>query len=127
MSFMLAIISTAPNARRTPSFENCLIPSRVPIKAPTITASAKIHIASGRFETEEMCPSRPKTEFVRINSAAVPDAPLTEVQPKKMISGDKKIPPPVPVNPESNPIDAPVRTEIAICGCFGSPVCLGVS
>ena len=127
MSLILAIIRTTPRARRTPSFENCLIPSRVPINAPMITASAKIHIASGRFETEEMCPSKPNTEFVRINRAAVPDAPLTEVQPKKMISGDKKIPPPVPVNPDSNPIDAPVRTEIATCGFFVSPLDLGVS
>jgi hypothetical protein len=122
INFVLAMISTAPNARLTISFENCLMPNLVPISAPTITAIANSHNASGNSDTDEMCPSNPKTEFVRINNAAVPEAPLTDVQAKNMISGERKMPPPVPVNPESKPITAPVSTEIATGGCFGSLV-----
>ena len=49
-------------------------------------------------------------ELNKIKTAAVPDAPLTLVHPKKIISGDKKIPPPVPVRPESKPIKTPIHT-----------------
>mgnify|MGYP003689311981 CR=1 FL=1 len=44
-----------------------------------------------------------------MKTAAVPDAPLTLVHPKKIISGDKKIPPPVPVRPDSKPIQTPIN------------------
>ena len=58
---------------------------------------------------EERLPERPEIELKNINAAAVPDACLTVVQPKKIISGDRKIPPPVPVKPESKPIKAPPK------------------
>ena len=45
-----------------------------------------------------------------MKTAAVPDAPLTLVHPKKIISGDKNIPPPVPVRPDSKPIQTPINT-----------------
>lgn len=66
------------------------MPNLVPISAPTITAIANSHNASGNSDTEEMCPSNPKTELVRINNAAVPEAPLTDVQAKNMIKGERK-------------------------------------
>ncbi len=55
-------------------------------------------------------PSRPNRELKKIKIAAVPLAPFTVVHPAKRISGDKKIPPPVPVKPDKNPITAPTRT-----------------
>ena len=60
--------------------------------------------------TEEILPNKPEIELNKMKTAAVPDAPLTLVHPKKIISGDKKIPPPVPVRPDSKPIKTPINT-----------------
>jgi len=64
-----------------------------------------------------MLPINPETELKKIKTAAVPDAPLMLVHPKKIINGDKKIPPPVPVSPDSKPIKTPINTanKILIC------------
>ena len=58
---------------------------------------------------EVIFPKRPEIELNKINTAAVPDEPFTVVQPRKTINGDKKIPPPVPVRPERNPIITPAN------------------
>ena len=44
----------------------------------------------------------------RINSAAIPEAFFTVVQPSIIIIGDKNIPPPTPNSPEIRPIMAPI-------------------
>ena len=59
--------------------------------------------------TEVIFPRRPDIELNKINAATVPEEPFTLVQPKKTINGDKKIPPPVPVRPERNPIITPAN------------------
>ena len=38
----------------------------------------------------------------------MPDAFLTDVYPNEIIMDDKKIPPPIPKNPESSPITPPI-------------------
>ena len=40
----------------------------------------------------------------------MPEVVLVELHPKNNISGDKNIPPPVPVNPAKNPIKEPIVT-----------------
>ncbi len=40
----------------------------------------------------------------------MPEVVLVELQPKNNISGDKKIPPPVPVNPAKKPMHEPIKT-----------------
>ena len=86
------------------------MPSWVPIKTPPRTAKAYKNIAFGIKLTEVIFPKRPDIELNKINAAAVPEAPFTLVQPKKTINGDRKIPPPVPVSPEINPIMTPANS-----------------
>ena len=38
-----------------------------------------------------MLPNKPAVELNKINKAAVPDAPFTEVQPRNTIKGDKNM------------------------------------
>ena len=40
----------------------------------------------------------------------MPEVVLVELQPKNNISGDKNIPPPVPVNPAKKPMHEPIKT-----------------
>jgi hypothetical protein len=52
----------------------------------------------------------PNTELANMNNAAVPLAPFVVVHPANMISGERNIPPPVPVKPARKPITPPVKT-----------------
>ena len=56
---------------------------------------------------DERLPNKPAIEFNKIKAAAVPDAALTDVHPNNTMSGERKIQPPVPVNPEMKPMLAP--------------------
>ena len=94
-----------------PSLEKVLMPRRVPMRAPTITATMKRGNWAGRLEIELKLPNKPETELAKINTEAVPEALLTAVHPNASMSGDKKMPPPVPVMPEMKPIPEPVSTE----------------
>ena len=55
-------------------------------------------------------PSKPKLELIKIKSAVIPEVVLVELHPKNKMSGDKKIPPPVPVKPAKNPMHEPIIT-----------------
>ena len=61
----------------------------------------------GKWPIDEKFPAKPANELHKIKIEAVPDASLIVVHPKKIISGDKKIPPPVPVKPDSKPMTPP--------------------
>ena len=89
-----------------------MIPSCVPIITPHNTENENRNIVLGMKFIDVMLPKRPDIELKRINAAAVPEAPLIVVQPRIRISGDKKIPPPVPVSPESKPIIYPAKKPI---------------
>ena len=104
-----AIINTTPNDFFTPSSIKYLIPNWVPMSAPNITANEYKQISEGKDLTMEMLPNKPAVELNKINKAAVPYAPFTEVQPRNTIKGDKNIPPPVPVKPDINPINNPAK------------------
>ena len=86
---------------------------------PNNTANKNKNMVFGIKLTDAMLPIRPDTELKKINAAAVPEAPLIVVQPSIKISGDRKIPPPVPVNPERNPIIKPAKIPInGLTGLF---------
>ena len=52
-------------------------------------------------------PAKPEMEFTKINNADTAAAFFASAQPMKSKSGVRKIPPPVPVRPDNNPIPAP--------------------
>ena len=55
-----------------------------------------------------MCPVKPANELHNINNAATPEAFFTVVQFAEIIIGDRKIPPPTPIRPETIPITEPM-------------------
>ena len=86
--------------------------SVVLMAAPRSTAAAKSGKSGGSAFTEAMLPRSPSTELQRMNTAATPDAVRVSDQVRKSRSGDRKMLPPVPVSPESQPIAAPASTAI---------------
>ena len=48
----------------------------------------------------------------------IPEVVFVELHPKNKISGDKKIPPPVPVKPAKNPMHEPIITARKNGGFF---------
>ena len=54
-------------------------------------------------------PSRPEPEFTRIKRAETAAAVLVRAHRMSRSSGVRKMPPPVPVRPESNPRPAPME------------------
>ena len=74
---------------------------------PESTAKENKNIVVGSSCNDVMLPINPDNELKKIKADAVPEASLMEVHPKKTIRGDKKIPPPVPVSPDNNPITIP--------------------
>jgi len=71
----------------------------VPIVTPKMTAIEYKKIVGGNDCMDERLPNKPAIEFNKIKAAAVPDAALTYVHPNNTMSGERTIPPPVPVNP----------------------------
>src|SRR5207302_8404201 len=55
-------------------------------------------------------PARPAIEFVKINNAETADACFVFAQLEKSRRGVRKIPPPVPVRPERNPMPEPTAS-----------------
>src|SRR5438445_8161755 len=66
-------------------------------------------------------PIRPAIELTKINMAEMAEAVFVRAQCMKITSGVKKIPPPVPVRPESKPSPAPTPNATGFVGGFGSP------
>gem|GEM_PF-2177343 len=77
-------------------------------------------IASGIKWVEAMHPIRPAMEFTRINAALIPEVVRVLAQPEKSIMGDRKIPPPVPVKPESPPINPPATIPLYLLKRLGN-------
>ena len=100
MNLAPAMSKTKPKARLMPVLENLEIPKRVPMNAPNKTASKKRGSSLGSDLVDWKLPSRPAMELTKIKAATVPLASLILTQPSQIMSGDKKIPPPVPVIPE---------------------------
>ena len=100
-------MSTHPKTFFKPPTFRCLIPSCVPIITPKSAAEENNNTVVGNSWIDAILPIKPDNELKKIKAEAVPDASLMEVHPKKTIKGDRKIPPPVPVNPDNNPITAP--------------------
>jgi hypothetical protein len=107
MNFSPAITSTAASALLMPLLCSLRLPSSDPIKPPTATATAHTGRASGRYRILAKLPASPAMELTRMKAAEVPDVGRLPAQPVNSSKGLRKIPPPVPVNPESRPIAPP--------------------
>jgi hypothetical protein len=93
---------------------------------PAITAAtARIHAKFGTGRPLETYPTRPATELTRMNKAETAAARRIDAQRQNRSSGVRKIPPPVPVRPERNPMPAPIPIEAGTDGgvVFGGSPC----
>lgn len=99
-----------PSACRNRPGSSFDTPSRVPSTAP-IAAAARNHGSSaGRRPTLDRLPARPAIETHRMKPTAIPEVFRVASQPSHRMIGDRKMPPPVPVRPDSTPMPAPTPT-----------------
>src|ERR1035437_8233734 len=73
------------------------------------TAPASVRASGGSRRVLARLPSRPEAEFTRMKRAETAAAVLVRAQRISRSSGVRKMPPPVPVRPESNPRPAPME------------------
>ena len=94
----------------------CRLPNCEP-RVPAITAAtARIQAKFGTARPLEMYPTKPAIELTRMNKAETAAALRIDAQRQNRSSGVRKIPPPVPVRPERNPMPAPVPIESGMGG-----------
>lgn len=77
---------------------------------PSTTTIAQIGSTRGTSRTLDTLPRRPETELTRMNAAARLALSRMSAHRVKTSNGLRKMPPPVPVNPERNPIAPPLAT-----------------
>src|SRR5687767_6471449 len=116
ISFTPAITSTSDRSRRNIVVGARELPKLAPIQPPARTAPAQKGICGGSCVIPARCPSSPATEFTRMKGAATPDVARVSAQPAYRRSGLRKIPPPTPVIPETNPITSPVGSATQSAG-----------
>lgn len=104
------MIKTTASKRRRLALPMLLLPWVEPIKPSIIAAGAKKKIDDDNAPTLEILPSKPAIELTKTKLADSPDDWRVSAHPITSKSGERKIPPPVPVNPESKPIAAPERS-----------------
>jgi hypothetical protein len=104
------------------------LPSSDQIEPPTAAATAHTGRASGRYRILAKLPASPAVELTKMKAAEVPDVGRVPAQPVNSSKGLRKIPAPVPVNPESRPIAPPQVTAgsvgmlMPLSGASGVPL-----
>src|SRR5436190_21905181 len=106
--FAPAAASTTARMRRTSGLAKRRLPYSAPSQPPMSTATAKIATCGGNCADFMLKPpARPAIEFTKMKGAATAEVCLVPAQPIISSSGDRKMPPPTPVNPERKPRTAP--------------------
>ena len=90
-----------------------------PIKTTVIKDTEDI----GTIPPFDKKPKSPEIEFTKINNAETAALFLMSAQPKSKITGLKIMPPPMPINPDKNPINAPINNANGMFIGFKSPFC----
>ncbi len=84
-------------------------PIYAPSQPPTNTKAMMINMEGARSNPFFNCPSIPDAEFKNIKIALIAAVCCIVAQPIINNKGDNKIPPPIPIIPESIPITAPAK------------------
>ena len=82
-------------------------PIQVPTAAPSSAAGTRTAASGGTRCPEARTPTRPTTEFARMNGAETAAARFGDAQPRLISTGARKTPPPTPVSPDRKPAAAP--------------------
>src|SRR5207244_8761925 len=86
---------------------NLRLPKCEPTAPPMIAAPERTAAKAGMDCLALTKPARPAIEFTKINNAETADACFVFAHLEKRRRGVRKIPPPVPVRPERNPMPEP--------------------
>lgn len=79
---------------------------------PKITTTSNEIEETGNVPPFAANPKKPAMEFTKINNAETAAVCLMVAQPKSNNTGLNIIPPPIPSNPDKNPIAAPIPKAI---------------
>ena len=80
------------------------MPICVPMTAPAIAATAKYGSSGGSARSAKTFPARAAAELSRLKGAVTPAAERAFAYPSASKNGERKMPPPTPVKPESKPL-----------------------
>src|SRR5210317_1453077 len=109
ISFNDAEVSTSAKKYSSRLVFHFLLPAWPP-KNPPKTAKVTISKAMGSRDTPVLhCPKSPEKELTQINKAETAAASFILPQFNNKITGERIIPPPIPMSPEKNPIPIPMH------------------
>src|SRR5204863_2042697 len=115
------ITSTTASKRLIVNAGNRLLPKYDPTAPPISAATAKGMAIAGNDLLAVQFPSSPAMELTKMNMAEMADAVFVGAQWRKITSGVRKIPPPVPVSPDRSPKAPPMTTASGFGGAFVWP------
>ena len=95
-----------------------LLPKYPPRTPPITTIHIKITEEMGTVPPCKTKPNKPAIEFTKINNAEIAAVCFIVAHPKSSNIGLKMIPPPIPINPDKNPITAPIQSAKGIFSGF---------
>ena len=119
----MAISKTKAKTFRNTLLFIFLLPKYPPRIPPIKTTAIKDTEDIGTIPPFDKNPKSPEIEFTKINNAETAALFLISAQPKSKITGLKMIPPPIPINPDKNPITAPMKSANGMFIGFNSPFC----
>ena len=104
---MLAKTNTSESIYLKTFPEILMLPIYEPIIPPDIAIGTQINICGERLMPDKNIPVNPAAEFTKINKADTAAVSFISAQCSSSNRGLKKIPPPTPIIPETNPRIAP--------------------
>src|ERR1041385_2704401 len=115
--FAPATARTTASILRISGLVNRRLPYSAPNQPPTSTAPTRIPVCHGsEIDLTMNAPASPAIELTRMKGAATAEVCLVPAQPAISSSGLRKMPPPTPVSPESNPRPPPMSMASASGG-----------
>ena len=100
-----------------------LVPKYPPRIPPNMVRPINQVDEIGKIPPMETNPKRPEMEFTKINNAVTAAVCFMFAHPNSSNIGLKIIPPPIPINPDRNPINAPIANAENRFNGFKSVLC----
>src|SRR5262249_37788548 len=105
-----AVSRTRAKRRRRAGEDRRRAPSEAPTRPPATAAAAQGASARVWAPPRASAPRRPGREFTQMKAALTPAVRLASAQPFKIMTGERKMPPPTPTSPESSPTPPPTAS-----------------
>lgn len=109
---MEAINNTIANKYFKIFWLNLLAPNQAPNDPPTKATPTKATMPDWNSIPFVSCPASPDIEFTKMNNALMAAVCFWFVQASNNNTGDRMIPPPMPINPDKNPMQEIGRAHV---------------